>query len=79
MNISWLFFSDQQADVKNEEENKMEEKEEELRKVLQSAVTLCVNSGFLTAEKAHKYHRSGESMCFNLLTHAVPSMGRDGC
>ncbi|XP_062275307.1 NACHT and WD repeat domain-containing protein 2-like [Scomber scombrus] len=48
----------QQADVKEEEENKMEEKEEELRKVLKSAVTLCVHNDLLTAEKAHKYYRS---------------------
>ncbi|KAM7399395.1 hypothetical protein PAMP_018668 [Pampus punctatissimus] len=49
-----------QVDVKEKEKNKMkdEEEEEELRKVLQNAVTLCVHSGLLTAEKAHSYHRS---------------------
>ena len=44
----------------------MEDKEEELRKVLQTTVTLCVHSGVLTAEKAHRYYRSGELICFNV-------------
>ncbi|KAM7413227.1 hypothetical protein PAMA_020549 [Pampus argenteus] len=48
----------QQVDVKEKEENKMKDEEEELRNVLQNAVTLCVHSGLLTAEKGHSYRRS---------------------
>lgn len=44
----------------------MEDKEEELRKVLQTAVTLCVHSGLLTAQKARRYYRSGELIRFNV-------------
>uniref|UniRef100_A0A667ZX35 NWD1/2-like winged helix-turn-helix domain-containing protein n=1 Tax=Myripristis murdjan TaxID=586833 RepID=A0A667ZX35_9TELE len=37
----------------------MKDKEEEL-KVFQSAVSLCVQEGLMTPEKAHSYYRSGE-------------------
>lgn len=38
----------------------MKAKEEELRKVFQTTVSLCVNNGLMTAERAQSYHRSGE-------------------
>uniref|UniRef100_UPI003AB07330 NACHT and WD repeat domain-containing protein 2-like n=1 Tax=Centroberyx gerrardi TaxID=166262 RepID=UPI003AB07330 len=48
----------QQVEVKEEEESKMQDKEEELRKVFQTAVSLCVREGFMTPERAHSYYRS---------------------
>nr|XP_046244792.1 NACHT and WD repeat domain-containing protein 2-like isoform X2 [Scatophagus argus] len=47
-----------QAGIKEEEEIKMKTKEDELRKVFQAAVSLCVHSGLLTPERAQSYDRS---------------------
>lgn len=46
----------------------MKAKEDELRKVFQSTVSLCVQRGLMTSERAHSYYRSGETyelyVCF---------------
>ncbi|XP_071353048.1 NACHT and WD repeat domain-containing protein 2 isoform X2 [Trachinotus anak] len=47
-----------QAEVNEEEESKMKAKEEELRKVFQTTVSLCVHNGRMTPERAHSYYRS---------------------
>lgn len=39
---------------------KTKAKEEELRKVFQTSVSLCVHNGRMTPERAHSYYRSGE-------------------
>ncbi|XP_070686008.1 NACHT and WD repeat domain-containing protein 2-like [Pempheris klunzingeri] len=44
------------AEVKEEEELKA--KEEELRKMFQTTVSLCVHNGLMTPERAHSFHRS---------------------
>lgn len=56
-----MFF--QQAEVKEEEEIKMKAKEEDLRKVFQTTVSLCVHSGLMTPERAQSYYRSSEIYC----------------
>lgn len=38
----------------------MKAKEEELRRVVQTTVSLCVHKGLMTSESAHSYYRSGE-------------------
>lgn len=38
----------------------MKAKEDELRKVFQTTVSLCVHNGLMTAERAQSYYRSGE-------------------
>ncbi|XP_059187871.1 NACHT and WD repeat domain-containing protein 2 [Centropristis striata] len=49
----------QQAEVKDEEEEmKMRAKEEELRKVFQTTVSLCLQSGLMSPERAHRFYRS---------------------
>lgn len=40
---------------------KMKAKEDELRKVFQSTVSLCVHRGLMTSERAQSYYRSGET------------------
>ncbi|XP_051253051.1 NACHT and WD repeat domain-containing protein 2 isoform X1 [Dicentrarchus labrax] len=45
----------QQAEVKEEE---MKAKEDELRKVFQTTVSLCVHGGLMTPERAQSYYRS---------------------
>ncbi|XP_008284935.1 leucine-rich repeat and WD repeat-containing protein KIAA1239 [Stegastes partitus] len=47
-----------QTEVKEEEQNKTEAKDAELRKVFQTAVSLCVHSDLMTPEKAKGYYRS---------------------
>lgn len=42
------------------EESKTKTKEEELRKLFQAAVSLCVQSGSMTPERAKIFYRSGE-------------------
>ncbi|XP_036933089.1 NACHT and WD repeat domain-containing protein 2 isoform X2 [Acanthopagrus latus] len=44
--------------VSEEEEMKMKAKEDELRKVFQSTVSLCVHRGLMTSERAQSYYRS---------------------
>lgn len=39
----------------------MKAKEDELRKVFQSTVSLCVHRGLMTSERAQSYYRSGET------------------
>ncbi|XP_069545267.1 NACHT and WD repeat domain-containing protein 2-like [Brachyistius frenatus] len=46
------------ADIEEEEERQAKTEEEELRKVFQTAVSLCVQSGLMTPERAHLYYRS---------------------
>ncbi|XP_070762150.1 NACHT and WD repeat domain-containing protein 2-like, partial [Enoplosus armatus] len=41
-----------------EEEIKMKAKEEELRKVFQTSVNLCVHNGLMTPQRANSYYRS---------------------
>ncbi|XP_038548605.1 NACHT and WD repeat domain-containing protein 2 isoform X1 [Micropterus salmoides] len=48
----------QQAEAKEKEEIKRNAKEEELRKVFQTAVSLCVHNGVMTPQRAHSYSRS---------------------
>lgn len=43
-----------------EEEVKMKAKEDELLKVFQTTVSLCVHNGLMTPERAQSYYRSGE-------------------
>lgn len=50
----------QQATAKEKEECKTKAKDDELRKLLQTAVSLCVHSGSMTPERAKGYYRSGE-------------------
>lgn len=38
----------------------MKAAEEELRKVFQSTVSLCVHNGLMTPERARSYQRSGQ-------------------
>lgn len=38
----------------------MKAAEEELQKVFQSTVSLCVHHGLMTPERAHSYQRSGQ-------------------
>ncbi|XP_068574178.1 NACHT and WD repeat domain-containing protein 2-like [Cebidichthys violaceus] len=47
-----------QAEVKEEEEMRMRAEEEELRKLFQTTVGLCVHDGVLSPERAHSYYRS---------------------
>lgn len=58
-------FVVQQTEVKEEEEMRMKGKEEELRKVFQTAVSLCVHSGVMSPERAHRYYTSGETLAFS--------------
>lgn len=53
-------FFVQEVAVKEEEDIKMKAKEEELRKVFQTTVSLCVHNGLMTPERAHGFYRSGE-------------------
>lgn len=43
-----------------EEKINMKAKEEELRKLFHTIVSLCVHNGHMTPERAHSYYRSGE-------------------
>ncbi|XP_023254492.1 NACHT and WD repeat domain-containing protein 2-like [Seriola lalandi dorsalis] len=47
-----------QTEVNEEEESKMKAKDEDLRKVFQTTVSLCVHNGLMTPERAHSYYRS---------------------
>ncbi|XP_018543414.1 NACHT and WD repeat domain-containing protein 2 [Lates calcarifer] len=47
-----------QVEVSEEEQSKMKAKEEELRRVVQTTVSLCVHKGLMTSESAHSYYRS---------------------
>ncbi|XP_030600712.1 NACHT and WD repeat domain-containing protein 2 [Archocentrus centrarchus] len=47
-----------QATTKKKEESKNEAKDEELRKLFHTAVSLCVQSGSMTPERAKSYYRS---------------------
>lgn len=38
----------------------MKAQEDELRKVFQTTVSMCVYNGLMTAERAQSYYRSGE-------------------
>ncbi|XP_029923260.1 NACHT and WD repeat domain-containing protein 2 isoform X2 [Myripristis murdjan] len=49
--------AEEEEEEEEEDESKMKDKEEEL-KVFQSAVSLCVQEGLMTPEKAHSYYRS---------------------
>ncbi|KAM9359086.1 NACHT and WD repeat domain-containing protein 2 [Symphorus nematophorus] len=46
------------SQVKEEEETRMKAKEDELMKVFQSTVSLCVSKGLMSPERAHTYYRS---------------------
>ncbi|XP_078102441.1 NACHT and WD repeat domain-containing protein 2 isoform X1 [Sander vitreus] len=48
----------QQAEVEDEEAMRMKAKKEELRKMLQTTVSLCVDNGVMSPERAHSYYRS---------------------
>ncbi|XP_034721604.1 NACHT and WD repeat domain-containing protein 2 isoform X2 [Etheostoma cragini] len=48
-----------QAEVKDKEEIRMKAKKEELRKMLQTTVSLCVHNGVMSPERACSYYRSG--------------------
>lgn len=51
-----------QAEVNEEEQSRTEaeEEEDELRKVFQTTVSLCVHNGLMTPGRGHRYYRSGE-------------------
>ncbi|KAF7662148.1 hypothetical protein LDENG_00243790 [Lucifuga dentata] len=51
-------YRPQQIESKEEEENKMKNEEEKLRKVFQTAVSLSVRKGLMTPERARSYYRS---------------------
>ncbi|KAK1900183.1 NACHT and WD repeat domain containing protein 2 [Dissostichus eleginoides] len=48
----------QEVEAKDEEETPMKAKEEELRKVFQTIVTLCVHNGVMSPKRANSYCRS---------------------
>ncbi|XP_054457796.1 NACHT and WD repeat domain-containing protein 2 [Anoplopoma fimbria] len=48
----------QQAEVKEEEEMRVKAEDEELRKLFQTTVSLCVHNGVMSPERAHNYYRS---------------------
>uniref|UniRef100_UPI0037E7F93E NACHT and WD repeat domain-containing protein 2-like n=1 Tax=Semicossyphus pulcher TaxID=241346 RepID=UPI0037E7F93E len=47
-----------QAEFKEEEESNIKAKEDELGKVFQTTVSLCVHKGLMTADRAQSYYRS---------------------
>ncbi|XP_026171557.1 NACHT and WD repeat domain-containing protein 2 [Mastacembelus armatus] len=46
------------SEIKEEEEVKVKAEEEELRKLFQTSVSMCVHSGLMTPERGHSYYRS---------------------
>lgn len=59
-----LAVSARQAEVEGKADSMASYKQEEVRKELQTAVSLCVQNKTMTPERARVFHRSGETNTF---------------